>query len=206
MGKAGGKLPKSGEAFGTAGLSFGFAELAVGLLKGFGKSRLRDDLAPVFDGEAVHEYTGEKEKQNADSEDVITLGCYFIFRLRRNQKRQIGKARDGCPKKGAQRAEIDSGADHRQVVDRVVAAVDADLASVVEKQSGEPDLDQDRIRRAATRIPSNEPALENLGEPNGQEYGLLVKFVDRRKKSKREKKKEEDSVDPTKCGFRAVDH
>ena len=96
------------------------------------------DLAAVFDDEAVHQYGGEKKEEDADRQDRRRLRRdSYSCRAPESETNSRRARRARSTASVADRAEINRGGDDGQIVNRIVGAVDADFAGVVEEQCGE---------------------------------------------------------------------
>ena len=92
--------------------------------------------------------------------------------------------------------KINCGSDDRQVVDRVVIAIDANVAGVIQQKSGEDDFYQDAVDGPALRKPHYKPAFEKLKNADCHKDQLLVRFVDGGEKNQRDNKQQPDNINP----------
>jgi hypothetical protein len=94
----------------------------------------------------------------------------------------------------------------REIVNRVVAAVDSNFAGMVEQQSGERDFNKYAVVRAALWLPRDDGAFEKLKYRDGRERQLLVDLRNGRKKRKTQNEEEPDNIDPAHKRLFAVKH
>src|SRR5262245_62635068 len=81
---------------------------------------------------------------------VLTSFFFFFKQKTAYEIGEISARRDCCPKQRSPGTKVHSGRHDRQVVDGIVAAVDAtDGAGMIDKEAGESNLDQDCVYLSA---------------------------------------------------------
>ena len=80
------------------------------------------------------------------------------------------------PEQRSPRAEVFGGSNDRDIENGIVAAIDSDLAGVVDEQSRQRNFDEDDIRRAAPWNARQEPAFADLDQANGEQCELFMDF------------------------------
>ena len=179
----GGKLAESGEALGAARVGFGAAQLAIGFLERLARAPGSAATWRRFSTAKRFTRIAARKKKGCGWPESVALRCQFVFLQRGNQKRAVGERSERGPQKRADRAEVDRGGDHGQIVDRVVGAVDPDFAGVIEQQSGETILRHDAVDAAASAA-WRSAAFEELEARDHEKDELLMDFVDGGRKAR----------------------
>src|SRR5580704_6638486 len=108
-------------------------ETAIGYLQFLGQKLVTARLPAVFHHEIIHENPGDEEKYNSQSQFCNRGGREIKFLQRHRQIRTVSRRGERGPKKRANRPVINGGGDDAEIIDWVVAAVDSDVAGVVEQ-------------------------------------------------------------------------
>ena len=164
------------------------------------------NLFAIFGSESVDDDGSDIKEKDAGGEIGGTFGGEFVFLKGGDEECAVGEGCDGGPDEGGNRAEINGGGYDWEIVDRIVVAVDADVASVIEEKSGEKDLDDDGIGGAAFWKPGDEAAFEELEDADGEEDDLFMNFVNGRKEGESEEEKEPEDIEPIEGGAFAIEH
>ena len=164
------------------------------------------DLFAIFGSEAVDDDGGDIEEKDASGEIGGAFGGELVFLKRGDEKCAVGEGCDGGPDERGNRTEINGGGYDGEIVNRIVVAVDADSAGVVEEKSGEKDLDDDGVGGATFWEPGDEAPFEELKNADGKEDELFVDFVNGRQEGESEEEEEPEDVEPVEgCAF-AIEH
>src|SRR5262249_12146711 len=107
------------------------------------------------------------------------LEVEVILLQRRIEVGTIDGRRESRPQQGHPWSEIKGGSDDRQVVDRIVAAIDSQFTGVVDEDSGQQDLQRYNVSWTASRQVPHQRTLEQLQSSDCQQGQLLVPFQPR---------------------------
>jgi hypothetical protein len=164
------------------------------------------NLLAIFGGKSVDDDRGYVKEQDASGEIGGAFSGELVFLKGGDEECAVGEGCDGGPHEGGNGAEINGGGYDWEIVDRIVVAVDADVASVIEEKSGEKDLDDDGIGGAAFWKPGDEAAFEELEDADGEKDDLFMNFVNGRKEGESEEEKEPEDIEPIEGGALAIEH
>jgi hypothetical protein len=171
-----------------------------------GKLLIFLNLLAILGGETVDDDGGDVKEKDSRGEIGGAFGGELVFLKCGDEECAVSEGGDGRPDECGDRTEVNGGGYDGEVVDRVVVAVNADVAGVVEEKGGKEDFDDDGIGGAASWKPGNEAAFEELENADGEEDELFVDFVNGWKKSEGEEKKEPENVEPVEGGAFAIEH
>ena len=136
------------------------------------------NLLAILGSETVDDDGGDIEEKDASSEIGGAFGGELVFLERGDEECAVGERCDGGPDERGNGAEINGGGYDGEVINRIVVAVDADVAGVVEEKRGEENFDDDGVGGAPFWKPRDEAAFEELKNADGKEDDLFVDFVD----------------------------
>ena len=163
-------------------------------------------LLAILGGETVDDDRGDIKEKDASGEIGGAFRGELVFLKRGNEKCAVGEGCDGGPDERGNGAEINGGGYDGQVVDRVVVAIDADVARVVKQKRGEENFDKDGVGGAAFWEPGDEAAFEELKNADGEKDDLFMNLVDGREEGESEEKEEPEDVEPVEGGAFAIEH
>src|SRR3982074_464244 len=127
MGQSRGELTKRGQAFRASRFGLSLFEAAIGFGETFGEFTIQPRLLLALLREAVNHHGGEKEKHDAQREVGERLGRYLVFLHGGIEIRTVRGRREEGPKEREPRSAIESRSDDREVINRIVTAVDSDF-------------------------------------------------------------------------------
>ena len=196
MRQPGRKLPQGRQPFGPPRLRLGPLELKIGFRQLLRHLLVLQGLASVLDDKAVHHDGRHKEEHDPDSEFSRSGRRKRVFLQRGIKIRAVSRRGESGPEQCAPGPEVDRRRHNRNVIDRIVTAVDPQLAGVVDQQGGQHNLDQDHGGRPGPRPFCDDPAFGQLHDPNGEQRQLLVAFLHRRQHRQAQQKDQPKQVHP----------
>src|SRR5580658_1928379 len=170
------ELPQRGQPLRAPRLCLRLLQPAIGLRQPLRQVTIQLRLMQALLRKTVHHHRRQKEKQYAQRQITKSLWRQLIFLHRRIEIRAISRRRKKGPKQRQPGPAIKRRSNHRQVINRIVAAVDPNFAGVIDQQRRQQYLEQDDVRDAALGKIRDQPRLEQLNDADGQQDQLLVPF------------------------------